>query len=106
MCHQGFSVEHHHEAHALISTQGILQEYSPRELVLRNQLDVSLHAQYPFGAFGEAYDDLDRINTMQERTRSCINLGPTGNFQGTHKFLNPETGEVIKPKKFTVLPMP
>lgn len=47
------------------------------------------------------------MNHMQEeRTRSCVYLGPTGNLQGTMKFLNLETGEVIKRRKMTVLPMP
>jgi hypothetical protein len=59
-----------------------------------------------FGAFGEAYDEPERTNNMDKRTRSCINLGPTGNFQGTHKFLNLDTGEVIKRQHFTELPMP
>ncbi|KAL7502656.1 hypothetical protein ACHAXN_000584, partial [Cyclotella atomus] len=90
----------------LLSKQGISTEYSPQELVLRRQLDPDKHAQWSFGVFGEAHDDLDRTNTMQERTKSCINLGPTGNFQGTHQFLNLETGEIIKRKKFTMLPMP
>jgi hypothetical protein len=93
---------------AVRNKQGISTEFSPREIVLRRALDVSLHAQWPFGAYGEAYDDPtpNHTNTMQERTKSCINLGPTGNFQGTHKFLNLETGEVIKRMRFTEIPMP
>lgn len=78
---------------AIVSPQGISDTFSPRELVLRRQLDVSVHAKYIFGAYGEAHNDNDITNTMEERTTSCINLGPTGNVQGTHKFLNLDTGK-------------
>ena len=36
----------------------------------------------------------------------CTNLGLTGNFQGTHKFLNIQTGCTVKLKKWTELPIP
>lgn len=91
---------------ALQSNLGISKEFSPREIVLRRQLNVSRRAPYRFGSYGEAFEDPTTTNTMQERTSSCINLGPTGNFQGTHKFLCLTTGRVIKRRKFTELPMP
>jgi hypothetical protein len=43
---------------------------------------------------------------MELRTRNCICLGPTGNFQGTFKFFDLDTLTVIKRKKFTEFPMP
>jgi hypothetical protein len=30
---------------------------------------------------------------MDSRTTGAINLGPTGNVQGTHKFLSLKTGD-------------
>ena len=33
-------------------------------------------------------------------------LGPTGNFQGTYKFFNLLTGQVVKRRNFKVLPYP
>jgi hypothetical protein len=85
---------------------GISELFSPRELLLRHQLDVSVHAKANFGCYCEAYDEPTPTNTQQERTRSCIYLGPTGNFQGTMKFLNLETGKIIKRRQLKELPMP
>jgi hypothetical protein len=91
---------------ALRSKLGISEEYSPRELLLRHQLDVSIHATANFGCYCEAFDDPTITNTQEERTKSCIYLGTTGNFQGTMKFFDLETGQVIKRRKMTELPMP
>ena len=33
-------------------------------------------------------------------------VGPTGNLQGTHKFLSLDTGKKVKHQGFTVMPMP
>jgi hypothetical protein len=91
---------------ALVSKQGVSDVYSPRELLLRTQLDTSVHAKATFGSYCEAYSRPKQTNSQEERTTSCICLGPTGNFQGTYKFLNLNTGEVIKRAEFTELPMP
>jgi hypothetical protein len=40
------------------------------------------------------------------RANPGINLGPTGNLQGTHKFLSLITGKKIKCRNFTPIPMP
>jgi hypothetical protein len=32
---------------------------------------------------------------MESRTTGAINLGPTGNIQGTRKFLGLKSGEII-----------
>jgi hypothetical protein len=43
---------------------------------------------------------------MQDRAIQAICLGPTGNFQGTYKFLDLESGQVVKRKRFDEFPMP
>ena len=93
---------------AFVSDQGVSEVFSPREIVLRRQLKWKLHARANFGSYCEAYDEPDpnETNTQAERTIACINLGPTGNIQGTHRFLNLETGRVIKRKTFKEMPMP
>jgi hypothetical protein len=42
---------------------------------------------------------------MLTRTTRALYLGPTGNVQGTHKFLSLKTGEVIMRRKWTELPV-
>jgi hypothetical protein len=91
---------------ALVNKHGVSDVYSPQELLLRTQLDVDVHAKASFGSYCEAYSRPTQTNSQEERTTSCICLGPTGNFQGTYKFLNLETGQVIKCSELTELPMP
>ena len=43
---------------------------------------------------------------MTSRSRTAINLGPTGNLQGTHKFLSLDSGKKVKRRGFAVMPMP
>jgi hypothetical protein len=53
----------------------------------------------------QLHDDLEVTNTMQSRTTGAINLGVTGNIQGTHWFFNLYTGEIIMRRKWTKLPI-
>ena len=91
---------------AHIDKSGISDVYSPRELVLRWQLDWTKHCRAPFGVYCIAYDDPTITNTQEERATEAICLGPTGNFNGTYKFLSLKTGKVIKRRKFDVIPTP
>jgi hypothetical protein len=63
---------------AHIDKQGISEEFSPRELVLRWQLDWKKHCRAPFGVYCVAYDYPSTTNTMQDRATETIYLGPTG----------------------------
>jgi hypothetical protein len=47
----------------------------------------------PFGAYVEVHDDKEVTNNMESRTTGAMNLGPTGNVQGTHKYYSLKTGE-------------
>ena len=91
---------------AFPASQGVSQQYSPRELVLRWQLSFQKHCQAPFGSYCTVYHDPDVTNAMTERCFEGINLGPTGNMQGTHKFLCLSSGNVLKRRQFKERPMP
>ena len=43
---------------------------------------------------------------MISQANPASNLGPTGNMQGTNKFLSLVTGKKIKRRSFTPMPMP
>jgi len=60
----------------------------------------------PFGACAQVHDDFDITNTMESRTNGAINLVPTWNIQGTHKFFSLKTGEIIVWRTWTELPVP
>jgi hypothetical protein len=49
-------------------------------------LDYNKHCQLPFGAYVETHKENDPTNTMVERTRGAICLGPTANFQESYIF--------------------
>jgi len=84
---------------------GISEKFSPRELVSRHKLDAKLHCKSPFGSYCEVHTDPDITNTTEPRTRWAICLGPTGNLQGSYKFMSLTTGRKIVRRKFTEMPV-
>jgi FtsZ-binding cell division protein ZapB len=83
---------------------GISEKWSPREIVSRHKLDAKMHCKVPFGAYCEVYVNPDITNTMEPRTKWGICLGPTGNMQGSYKFLSLSTGKKVTRRKFTEMP--
>jgi hypothetical protein len=83
------------------------QRLSPRDIIMgEEKLDYKKVCQLPFGAYVQVHDDLDITNTMESRTTGAINLGPTGNLQGAHRFLSLKTGELLAWRRWTELPVP
>jgi hypothetical protein len=62
--------------------------------------------QLPFGAYVQVHDDLDMKNTIESRATGVINLGPTGNIQGTHQIFSLKIGELVVRRRWTKLPIP
>ncbi len=84
---------------------GLSEKYSLHELVSRHKLDAKLHCESPFGAYCEVHTDPDVTNTTDPRMRWGICLGPTGNIQGSYKFMLLSTRKKIKRRKFTEMPI-
>jgi hypothetical protein len=84
---------------------GISKKWSSRELISRHKLDTKLHCKAPFGAYCEVHMDPDITNTMEPRIKWAICLGPTGNMQGSCKFMSLSTGKKIVRRKFTEMPI-
>eukprot|EP00984_Skeletonema_dohrnii_P033562 scaffold30483_cov78-Skeletonema_dohrnii-CCMP3373.AAC.1 len=91
---------------AFPAAKGVSKVYSPRELVLRWQLNFGTHCVVPFGSLCTVYDDADRTNIMAERSFEGINLGASGNMQGSHKFYCLSRRRVLKRRQFDERPMP
>jgi hypothetical protein len=85
---------------------GILAAFSPRELLVRWQMDYSKHCRVLPGTYCEVHDKPSPSNTMMPRTHKAIAMGPTGNLQGTVKFFCLTTGRILKQCSFTPYPMP
>jgi hypothetical protein len=73
--------------------------------VSRHKLNAKLHCKLPFGAYCEVHTDPVITNTTEPRTRWGICLIPTGNLQGSYKFVLLSTGKKIKRRKFTEMPI-
>jgi len=84
---------------------GISEMYSPREIIMRQRLDGKTHARVPFGSYCKVCEDRDITNTMAPRTIWAICLGPTGNAQGSYKFLSLATGKKLIRRSFTEMPV-
>jgi len=91
---------------AFPTNNGLSPTYSPREFILRHKLDARLHCRAPFGAYCEIHDDPEVTNTMASRTQPAICLCPTGNLQGSYKFLALNSGKKVIRRHFTELPVP
>ena len=86
---------------------GVSQHLSPQVIVTGLSADAEKHCRIPFGAYAQVHGEPTPSNdAMTSRTVGGISLGPTGNIQGTYKFLSLLTGKVIKARSFTPLPMP
>jgi hypothetical protein len=91
----------------LNSVAKVGRDFSSRDLIFgERKIDYNIMCKIPFGMYVQVHDDLSGTNTMESRTTGAINLGPTGNIQGTHKFLSLQTGEIIVCRKWTELPVP
>jgi hypothetical protein len=85
---------------------GVSQTSSPRTIMTGTTLYFKKNCRVPFGAYVEAHEDYDTTDTMAERTRGTICLGPMANFQGSYKLLCLNTARRVTRKQFKELPMP
>jgi len=80
---------------------------SPQAIITGLTPDFFKHCKAPFGSYAQVHAEPEPKNdVMTSRTVGGICLGPLGNIQGTNKFLSVLTGQVIKARSFTPLPMP
>jgi hypothetical protein len=87
-------------------SSGVSDTYSPSTIITGTTLDFAKHCKLPFGAYAEAHEEYTQSNTMAQRTRAVICLGPTGNFQGSYKMMCIQTGRKVTRKQFKEIPMP
>ena len=65
------------------------------EIVTDWNLDFKNHYRVVFGSYVEAHDNPSITNNINTITHKCIELGPTGNLQGTHKVFCLKMGIVM-----------
>ena len=91
---------------ATLKPNGILDKFSPREIILRRHLDFNKHCCGDFGEYIQAHEDPNVTNVMKERTYNALYLGPTGNLQGNFKAFDLKTVRVKINRNFTCVLMP
>jgi hypothetical protein len=85
---------------------GVSFTLSPRNIMTGVAFDYNKHFQLPFGSYVQVHKDNNPTSSMAARTLGAICLGPTGNIQGSYKFLNLRTGKRITRRRWNSLPMP
>jgi len=83
---------------------GVHDVMSPRTILTGLHIDHDKHCTLEFGTYAQIHEEHD--NSMTSRTSGAIALRPTGNTQGTHYFLNINSGTRVAWNHWTVLPMP
>ena len=84
---------------------GTVPFYSPRALIVGDQLDMDAIGTTRFGELCEVHEKTSPTNdTEQERTMPAVHLGTTGSPSGTHFFFNMATGRVIRRHQWTPRP--
>ncbi len=78
------------------ATSGVSETLSPWEIVYWHKLNFAKHCKSPFGTYCEVHDEPAPTNTMVTCSTPAIVLGPTGNLQGTYKFLSLATRKKVK----------
>jgi hypothetical protein len=83
---------------------GVSSHISPRNIITGITFDYNKHCRAQFGSYVQTHKEpATTSSTMQARTLGAICLGPTGNLQGSYKFLNLRTGQRITRRKWTDL---
>jgi hypothetical protein len=85
---------------------GVLEHLSPQSIMTGINFDYQKHCQIQFGWYAQVHEEPSQTSSMSAHTVGAICLGPTGNIQGSYKFLNLRTGRRITCCRFTMLPMP
>ena len=91
----------------LLPTSTSMSRISPREQFTGRKADYNRDVRVSFGQYCQVNvpDSVDK-NNLKSRTDGAIALLPTGNLQGSVKFLSLATGKVITRDHWTALPMP
>ena len=85
-------------------TEGVSQDYSPRELITGVAIDYLKHCTLEYGAYAQVHEEHN--NSMAARTVGAIAMRPTGNVQGGYWFYSLNTGRMLNRNNWTELPMP
>ena len=86
--------------------QGVTWGLLPRELVTGRTINYLRDCRATVGAYIEASMDAIIMNGQDNQTHSCIDLGASGNRQGSIKCFGLDTGKVVIRRTFSTMEWP
>ena len=84
---------------AFSANSGVSETLSPRKMVYWHKLDFAKHCKSPFRTYCKVHDEPAPTNTMVTCSTLALVIGPTGNLQGTYKFLTLSSLMFLKKKR-------
>ena len=84
----------------------VSERYSPRKIVTQPKFDFERDCKVLSGSYVQASNDAIITNTMKLRTHGCVTLGTSGNWQGSTKCFDLETGKVVTRRVVKQVPYP
>ncbi len=84
---------------------GVSDHFGPRAIMTSRNLDYTRDLKYPFGCYVQASVDTTPRNSNIERTIDCLYLQPASNLQEGHEVMHIQTGELMKVRRLTKVPM-
>jgi hypothetical protein len=84
---------------------GISPYYSPRMILHQENLEYNKHCAIAFGTFVQARQEPSILNSQSPRTLDCVYLRYVDNLQGGHHLLDLHTGQTIKRRTVTPVPI-
>jgi hypothetical protein len=84
---------------------GISNYYSPRAIMHQEPLDYNKHCAVPFGTYVQAHNEPTFKNSQHTGALDCIYLRYVDNIQGGHHLLDLNTGQTIKRRTVTQVPI-
>jgi hypothetical protein len=91
----------------LCPTKGRVSEtISPKTILSGETLDYKKHLSLQVGQYFQVHEEDNPRNSQIARTKGSISLGPSGNLQGTFKFMALNTVKKIVRQSWDVIPIP
>ena len=85
---------------------GVSAIIRPKTIMYGEQLDYRKHLTLQIGQYCKVHEEENLRNSQVSRTKGAIALGPSGNLQGSYKFMTLETGRKITRRSWDVIPTP
>ena len=85
---------------------GISDTLSPKTIMSGETLDYKNHLRLPIGQYCQVHEEDIPRNSMRPWTKGAILLGPSGNLQGSFKFMALSTGKKIVRRTWDMISMP